>query len=655
MAQTYPAVQVRKSSPQADIVARGEDTHLRVTGGDVKIAYGSAGIEDAMPLFNGESWSVPSGTAVRVYYWRGEPTIFTMGQEDGTGEAVPAPTAPAAITDWTLATGLNPSELVLAINTLPSNGGSAITALQWTRDGGTTWTALSGTGTGSRTLTMPAAGTSYTISVRAVNAVGNGAASTAKTATSGAAAPVITAPTAVALSATSSTVQSDATVPRTLATLSANGTQPVTWSLVSGPSWATIDTSGAQPALRITTVPAAGDHTLTVRATNSAGSVQATYTLTVQAAQAGEPVTTNTGTITSSTTNPDGSLTLTISGAPVAQHNGTYTVPAQDLADGMPGILRMPVISENPTGSFATAQNGLYWFVPGEGPSVLSFFDADGKRKATGPSYVVDPVDAPQELGHTIELRNLATDRAGRVIAQRQVIRAASSYTWAAAKFNAPQNDLVTFTTPAEEQIFDRAVFYARFRPRPDAGDTSLTGTIARLGSTSVEMTGNSALDMRALLRGTPSTQAYLDGKGFAAGDVIDVFVLYGLPFAITDARVSCKLRVLRNGVPLPEVNSLVDGANRLRIGPSEVWTLGGRVPWGANDGGITHEQFRVFYAPGAMAASLDEMQSRFLTKDGQLTHPDIAQTAFSGAMLDFRNGANTGTVGAPTSATNLT
>ena len=80
MAQSYPVVQVTKTSPQADIPARGENTYLRVAGGDVKIAYGTVSAEDAMPLFNGEGWLVPSGTTVRVYHRRGEPTISVMGQ-----------------------------------------------------------------------------------------------------------------------------------------------------------------------------------------------------------------------------------------------------------------------------------------------------------------------------------------------------------------------------------------------------------------------------------------------------------------------------------------------------------------------------------------------------------------------------------------------
>lgn len=100
----------------------------------------------------------------------------------------PIITAPAQFApgDWSVTTGLAASQIVLNVTALPANGGSAITALEYSTNGGTSWTALSGTGTGSRTLTMGAAGTSYTFVLRAVNAIGNGPASASKSATSGA-------------------------------------------------------------------------------------------------------------------------------------------------------------------------------------------------------------------------------------------------------------------------------------------------------------------------------------------------------------------------------------------------------------------------------------------------------------------------------------
>jgi hypothetical protein len=100
---------------------------------------------------------------------------------------VAAATAPVpfAAGDWSLATGLEANHLVVNINALPANGGSPITAIQYSANGGT-WTALSGgAGTGPRTLTMPAAATSYSIRLRAVNAVGNSTPGDTKTAASG--------------------------------------------------------------------------------------------------------------------------------------------------------------------------------------------------------------------------------------------------------------------------------------------------------------------------------------------------------------------------------------------------------------------------------------------------------------------------------------
>lgn len=85
---------------------------------------------------------------------------------------------------WSVTTGLSPFEVVLNINALPSDGGSGITRLQY--EAGFGWTDLAGLGTGPRVLSMPLAGTNYSVRVRAANAVGFGAGSTAKSVTSGA-------------------------------------------------------------------------------------------------------------------------------------------------------------------------------------------------------------------------------------------------------------------------------------------------------------------------------------------------------------------------------------------------------------------------------------------------------------------------------------
>ena len=113
--------------------------------------------------------------------------------------------------DWTLTAG--DTEAVIDITALPGNGGSAITALQYRIDGGT-WTALTGTGLGVRTITGLTNTTEYDFELRAVNAVGNGAASDVKSVTPAA----------------------------------AGGGGPVTWAAVSAPSSGNTGGGGFTPA-----------------------------------------------------------------------------------------------------------------------------------------------------------------------------------------------------------------------------------------------------------------------------------------------------------------------------------------------------------------------------------------------------------------------
>ena len=103
-----------------------------------------------------------------------QPAMSTLAAVATYVGAPPAETAPAAFTagQWTATAG--DTQVSLNITALPSDGGSAITALQYRLDGGAA-VALSGTGTGVRTITGLTNSTSYDIQVRAVNAIGAGA------------------------------------------------------------------------------------------------------------------------------------------------------------------------------------------------------------------------------------------------------------------------------------------------------------------------------------------------------------------------------------------------------------------------------------------------------------------------------------------------
>lgn len=114
--------------------------------------------------------------------WRRVSSAAIANYVDGVTGGGGVTTEPAALTagQWTLSAG--DGQATLNITALPSNGGSAITALEYRMDGGSAVT-LSGTGTGSRTIGSLTNGSSYSVQVRAVNAIGNGAWSDVKNVT----------------------------------------------------------------------------------------------------------------------------------------------------------------------------------------------------------------------------------------------------------------------------------------------------------------------------------------------------------------------------------------------------------------------------------------------------------------------------------------
>ena len=95
-----------------------------------------------------------------------------------------AATAPDAFVtgEWSVADLGTKGDIRITISTLPDNGGSAITDLEYQLDGGS-WVSLSATTTGTYDIAGLTDGTEYSVKVRAVNAEGNGADSDAKTVT----------------------------------------------------------------------------------------------------------------------------------------------------------------------------------------------------------------------------------------------------------------------------------------------------------------------------------------------------------------------------------------------------------------------------------------------------------------------------------------
>lgn len=136
-------------------------------------------------------------------------------------------TAPSAFTagQWTLADATTGGTATLNITALPSNGGSAITALQYQLDGGT-WLDLTGTGTGSRSVGGFTDGNLTSVNIRAVNSAGNGAASDTKTVTTTTAATVPGAFTVAMWDVQNAASSNDATI--NILVLPSDGNSPIT-------------------------------------------------------------------------------------------------------------------------------------------------------------------------------------------------------------------------------------------------------------------------------------------------------------------------------------------------------------------------------------------------------------------------------------------
>lgn len=102
-----------------------------------------------------------------------------------TVEVTGVAAAPAAFTagQWSLADAGTGGTLMVTVLALPADGGSAITDIQYQLGGSGPWTSLGGATAGSWPISGLVDGTAYDVRLRAVNAVGPGAAGDSKTAT----------------------------------------------------------------------------------------------------------------------------------------------------------------------------------------------------------------------------------------------------------------------------------------------------------------------------------------------------------------------------------------------------------------------------------------------------------------------------------------
>ena len=108
--------------------------------------------------------------------------------------------------NWTLTDPATDGDLTVTITALPSDGGSALTAIQYQVDGGN-WISFGAATVGTYTISGLTNNVSHAVVLRAVNAVGASAASDTKNATPTAdtVAPTLTSPTDVASGANAMT------------------------------------------------------------------------------------------------------------------------------------------------------------------------------------------------------------------------------------------------------------------------------------------------------------------------------------------------------------------------------------------------------------------------------------------------------------------
>jgi hypothetical protein len=113
------------------------------------------------------------GTDDSIWLRGGIPYLASAAAQASYFGSAPAATAPAAMTvgQWSAEPTATPGQMGINIATLPSDGGSAPTAIQYRVNGGAA-VALTGTGTGLRLVTAGfTGGVPADIQVRAVNAV----------------------------------------------------------------------------------------------------------------------------------------------------------------------------------------------------------------------------------------------------------------------------------------------------------------------------------------------------------------------------------------------------------------------------------------------------------------------------------------------------
>jgi len=221
------------------------------------------------------AWMKQNATCDAVTYYNGSRTVQTPNRLLNTGTTAIAPCAPRNIT-VTQAAG----QSVVAWDEVATGNGSAITGYQVTT---TPSTAGCTTNAFTCTLTGLTDGTTYVVSVRAVNGVGAGTAGTKSLVAGVSGTATTVAPTTTVAPATTTTLPPDPVTPTTAnATTSSSSTLTISWPAVNAAGTVeytvTISPGGVSCTTRATSCSFAGvksgtNYSFTITARNVTGSV----------------------------------------------------------------------------------------------------------------------------------------------------------------------------------------------------------------------------------------------------------------------------------------------------------------------------------------------------------------------------------------------
>ena len=284
----------------------------------------------------GSTWTAVGTTSPLILTGLANGTTYSFELEavNASGDGPPTdasfrtPSAPAA----PAITGILPGDGSLQVTaTVPASGGSPVTDVQWSTDGGTTWSSENATGTpcrdhrrhddvlGQRALSSDGVtgldnGTGYPIELRDVNAVGAGAPSASVTGTPSTVPGAPTLTTGV-----DGMVAADQSLTVSFTAPASNGGSPVTgyqYSTDAGATWhartdgagatSTIMTITAQSADGTTALANGTTYDVEVRAVNADGSGPGS------AVAVGIPETAPAAPLLSGLTPGNGSLTVTV-------------------------------------------------------------------------------------------------------------------------------------------------------------------------------------------------------------------------------------------------------------------------------------------------------------------------------------------------------